>query len=282
MTYSTEQILIAFSFTLFAGLCTGIGSAIALFARKTNYRFLAISLGFSAGVMLYVSFTEILSKTDTTFTGLYGSPLGSWFASASFFLGMIIIGLIDFFVPDRENPHEAPSIDTLSQMKKDSDPEDNEDTVKINGKLMRMGLFAALAIGIHNFPEGIATFFAALQDPALGIPITVAIALHNIPEGISVSVPVYYATGSRRKAFIISFLSGVSEPVGAIIGYLVLSTFFTPAVMGLLFGIVAGIMVYISIDELLPTAREYGKNHEVLYGIVSGMAVMSISLLLFK
>ena len=280
--HSTEQVLFAFGLTLFAGLSTGIGSAIAFFTKKTNYRFLAISLGFSAGVMLYVSFTEILTKADNSLSDVYGSPAGSWYAVGSFFLGIFIIGLIDFFVPEPENPHDAPSIDTLKQMKKDIVLKTDGEVSKVPERLMRMGLFTALAISIHNFPEGMATFFAGLEDPTLGIPIAIAIALHNIPEGISVSVPIFYATGSRKKAFLLSFLSGVSEPVGAILGYFLLRSFFSPAILGVLFGVVAGIMVYISLDELLPTAREYGKNHEVLYGIVSGMAIMALSLLLFK
>ncbi|WP_372808681.1 zinc transporter ZupT, partial [Pontiella sp.] len=157
-----------------------------------------------------------------------------------------------------------------------------------NKKLMRMGLFTALAIAIHNFPEGLATFLAALEDPSLGIPIAIAIALHNIPEGISVSVPIFYATGNRRKAFVYSFLSGLAEPVGAIIAYLLLHLFvgeggvIPPQVMGILFGGVAGIMVYISVDELLPTSRAYGKGHDSLLGLVAGMVVMAISLLLMR
>ena len=278
--HSTGQILAAFGLTLFAGLATGVGSAIAFFAKKTNYRFLSISLGFSGGVMLYVSFTEILAKADSALTEIYGAPAGSWLAAGSFFLGILIIGLIDFCIPSMENPHEPQSKEDLSHLKEEE--EEAGQSEKSSGKLMRMGLFAALAIGIHNFPEGLATFFAALDDISLGIPIAIAIALHNIPEGISVSVPIYYATGKRGKAFLLSFLSGLAEPVGAIIGYLVLRTFFTPAVMGVMFGIVAGIMVFISLDELLPTAREYGEGHDVLYGIVAGMAIMAISLLLFK
>jgi ZIP family zinc transporter len=156
-------------------------------------------------------------------------------------------------------------------------------------KLMRMGVFTAIAIGIHNFPEGLATFLAALQDPHLGLAIAVAIALHNIPEGISVSVPIFYATGSRRKAFVYSVLSGLAEPVGAIIGYLAILLFLggntgviPPEIMGILFGGVAGIMVYISLDELLPTSRAYGKGHDSLFGLVAGMLVMALSLLLMK
>ncbi len=154
---------------------------------------------------------------------------------------------------------------------------------------MRMGLFTALAIGIHNFPEGLATFLAALQDPGLGTAIAIAIALHNIPEGVSVSVPIFYATGNRRKAFFYSVLSGMSEPVGAVIAYLAIRFFLggdagviPPAVMGVLFGGVAGIMVYISLDELLPTSRAYGRGHDSLYGLAAGMLAMALSLLLMR
>jgi ZIP family zinc transporter len=154
---------------------------------------------------------------------------------------------------------------------------------------MRMGLFTALAIGIHNFPEGVATFLAALQDPKLGIAIAVAIALHNIPEGISVSVPIFYATGNRKKAFLFSLLSGLAEPVGAAIAYGAIrfiaggnTESIPPQLMGILFGGVAGIMVYISLDELLPTSRAFGKGHDSLFGLVGGMLVMALSLLMMK
>ena len=150
-----------------------------------------------------------------------------------------------------------------------------------NEKLMRMGLMSALAIAIHNFPEGLATFTSALKDPSLGIVIAVAIAIHNIPEGFAVSVPIYYATGSRKKAFWYSLLSGLSEPVGALVGFLLFSRFFNDVTFGVLFAFVAGIMVFISLDELLPTAREYGESHTSIYGLVSGMMVIAISLLLF-
>lgn len=144
-----------------------------------------------------------------------------------------------------------------------------------------MGGFTALAIGIHNFPEGLATFTAAMSDPNLGIAIAVAIAIHNIPEGIAVSVPVFYATGNKKKAFTLSFLSGLSEPIGAIIGYLLLMQFMSPLVFGIVFAAVAGIMVFISIDELLPAAQEYGEHHLSIYGLVGGMGVMALSLLMF-
>ena len=183
---------------------------------------------------------------------------------------MLLIALIDNLVPSGENPHNVQKIEELDTSKKPSD-----------SKLLRTGLFTALAVGIHNFPEGLATFISALQEPSIAIPIAVAIAIHNIPEGIAVSVPVYYATGSRKKAFLYSFLSGLSEPIGALVGYLVLMPFINDLMFGIIFAAVAGIMVFISLDELLPSAREYGEHHLSIYGLVAGMAVMAVSLLLF-
>ncbi|HOI32100.1 MAG: zinc transporter ZupT [Bacteroidales bacterium] len=266
---SNEHVLIAFGLTLFAGLSTGIGSAIALLARRTNTRFLSVALGFSAGVMIYVSFVEILSKARIELTAVYGFREGSWYTVLAFFAGILVIGLIDKFIPSIENPHEVKRIEDM----------DHIDEKK--RKLARMGIFTALAIGIHNFPEGLATFTAALSDPNLGIAIAVAVAIHNIPEGIAVSVPVYYATGSRKRAFWLSFSSGLAEPVGALVGYLLLMPFLSPTVFGVLFAMVAGIMVFISLDELLPAAEEYGEHHYSIYGMIAGMALMAVSLLLF-
>lgn len=268
-TYDTNSILIAFGLTLFAGLSTGIGSAIAFFTHKTNTKFLSVSLGFSAGVMIYVSFVEILLKARLSLVEASGLHAGSWITVISFFGGILLIGIIDKLIPSVENPHEIRLVEEMDK------PQGK------NRKLIRMGMFTALAIAIHNFPEGLATFTAALNDPSLGVLIAVAIAIHNIPEGIAVSVPIYYATGSKRKAFMLSFLSGLAEPVGALVGYLILMPFMTPLFFGILFAGVAGIMVFISLDELLPAAREYGEHHLSIYGLIAGMGVMAVSLLLF-
>ena len=293
----------AFGLTLFAGMATGIGSAIAFFAKRTNYRFLSVATGFSAGVMLYVSFVEILVKGSDSLAAAYGEYWGHWLNAASFFGGILLIGIIDNLIPAAENPHDIHSKDESAPLRDTSAPVPDFAALSASpgrahvgihdharhGKLLRMGLFTALAIGIHNFPEGLATFLAALEDPAVGAAIAVAIALHNIPEGVSVSVPIFYATGSRGKAFVLSVLSGLAEPVGAAIGYGLLlliaggsSGELPPQVMGMLFGGVAGIMVYISLDELLPTSRAYGKGHDSLFGLMAGMAVMALSLLLMK
>jgi ZIP family zinc transporter len=268
-----QNVLFAFGLTLFAGLCTGIGSALAFFTKRTNTRFLSLALGFSAGVMIYVSFIEIFFKAKDALITTFGEVRGTWYTVTAFFGGIILIAIIDKMVPAIENPHEVKGIEEM-----DADMVDEK--VK-DPKLLRMGLFTALAIAIHNFPEGLATFAAALADPSLGISIAVAIAIHNIPEGISVSVPVYYATGSRQKAFFYSFLSGLSEPLGALIGYALLFRFFSDFIFGILFAMVAGIMVFISLDELLPSAQKYGEHHLSIYGLVVGMAVMALSLLLF-
>ncbi len=259
-----SNILFAFSLTLLAGLATGIGSTIAFFAKSTNKKFLSISLGFSAGVMIYVSMVEIFSKAQDTLITTMGESLGSVITVVSFFGGIALIAIIDRFIPEEENPHE---VKTLEQNK--------------SSKLMKIGLTSALAISIHNFPEGLATFVTALQAPELALGIVIAISLHNIPEGIAISVPIYQATGSKKKAFLLSFMSGLAEPIGALLGWFILMPFINDTLLGVLFGIVAGIMVYISLDELLPAAKEFGNHHLSMYGLISGMFVMAISLLLF-
>lgn len=299
-----NEVWIALGLTAFAGMATGIGSIIAFMAKRTNYRFLSVATGFSAGVMLYVSFVEIFFKGLESLTQRYGEYWGHWINAASFFGGMLLIGLIDNLIPAGENPHETRSEVVTLPLHSSSAPgatfqgvpagvspraQDLNDPGVEQRKLMRMGLFTALAIGIHNFPEGLAAFLAALEDPGLGMAIAMAIALHNIPEGISVSVPIFYATGKRRKAFLYSMLSGLAEPIGAGVAYLALRFFMggedgalPSQLMGILFGGVAGIMVYISLDELLPTSRAYGRGHDSLFGLAAGMLVMAVSLLLMK
>jgi len=266
-----ENIWFAFGLTLFAGLSTGIGSALAFFTRKTSTKFLSLSLGFSAGVMIYVAMIEIFSKAKVALVSEHGEKLGYWITVLSFFGGILVIGIIDKLIPSYENPHEVRHVEEIEQ----------GNSKAPNKKLLRMGLFTALAIAIHNFPEGLATFAAGLADPNIAIPIAVAVAIHNIPEGIAVSIPIFYATGNKKKAFFLSFLSGLAEPVGAVIGYFLLYSFFTETLFGILFASVAGIMVFISLDELLPTAEEYGEHHLAIYGLIAGMAVMAVSLLLF-
>lgn len=265
-----QTVLIAFGITLFAGLATGLGSALAFLARRTNTKLLSAALGFSGGVMIYVSFVEIFPKAKEALVTELGEAAGYWITVLSFFAGILFIGIIDKLVPDFENPHEVHRAEEMRE----------KDLAEKFRKLYRMGLFAAIAIAIHNFPEGIATFVSALKDTRLGVAIGIAIAIHNIPEGIAVSIPIYYATGSKRKAFVYSFMSGLAEPLGALIGYLIFMWFFNDIVFGVLFASVAGIMVFISLDELLPTAREYGHHHLAAYGLVAGMIVMAASLLL--
>lgn len=256
----------AFSLTLFAGLATGIGGLIAFHKKAASHTFLSFSLGFSAGVMIYVSFVEIFVKGKDALIDSYGNRNGYIYTTIAFFLGILLIAIIDKLVPDLDNPHEIKDITDLKANDR---------------KLMRMGLFSALAIAIHNFPEGLATFIAAYNDMALGFGIAIAIAIHNIPEGIAVAIPIYHASGSKKKAFTYAFLSGLSEPIGAVIGFFLLKAFISDALFGFVFAFVAGIMVYISLDELLPTAEKYGKHHTVIYGLLAGMGLMAISLILF-
>ena len=260
-----SNILFALGLTLFAGLSTGIGSAMAFFARKTNTKFLSTSLGFSAGVMVYVSFVEIFPQAHDLLIKS-GTKLPELITVIAFFVGIALIYAIDMLIPNAENPHEMRSVEDMGGQKEK--------------QLKRMGVMMALAIGIHNFPEGMATFTSALVSPDIAIPIAIAIAIHNIPDGIAVSVPIYYATGSRRKAFWLSLTSGMAEPIGGLIGYFVLMPFVSDFTLGLLMAAVAGIMVFISVDELLPGAEKYGEHHFSIAGFVGGMAVMAISLLM--
>lgn len=270
MDFELSQILFALGLTVFAGLATGVGSALAFYTKKTNESFLSAALGFSAGVMIYVSLIEIFAKARVSLEDYYGNDSKAYLITTlAFFGGIALIALIDKFVPEAENPHEIKDVSEMTE------------EARKKRSLLRMGLFSALAIAIHNFPEGLATFMGALQDPTLGISIAVAIAIHNVPEGIAVSVPIFYATGNKRKAFGLSFLSGLAEPVGALIGFFLLRQFMSDAMFGIVFAGVAGIMVYISLDELLPTAEKYGKHHIAIGGLIAGMAVMAISLVMF-
>lgn len=273
------MVLFAFALTLFAGLSTGIGSAIALFARRTNTTFLTVALGFSTGVMLYVSFVELLAGAFDTLGELHGEKLGGLYAILAFFGGVMLILIIDRLIPHDENPHEMKSVEEIAELGK-TKRNTQRKTKEQDSKLLRTGLMTALVLAIHIFPEGMATFLAALKDVHIAIPIAVAIAIHNIPEGIAVSVPIYYATGDRKRAFWLSFLSGLAEPLGALVGYLILAPFLNDTLFGIMFAAIAGIMVFISLDELLPAAREYGKHHHAIYGLIAGMAVMAFSLLL--
>ena len=260
-----QTILIAFLLTVFAGLSTGIGSLIAFMAKRTNTNFLSFALGLSAGVMIYVSFMEMLPQSLHSLTESFGGKTGMLYLILGFFGGIILIALIDFLIPESSNPHEMHGVEEMKRK---------------NG-LKQTGIITAVTIAIHNFPEGIATFMSALTSLEIAIPITAAIAIHNIPEGIAVAVPIYHSTGSKKKAFWLSFASGLAEPIGALIAFLFLMPFWSPTLNAFVLSAVAGIMVYISLDELLPSAEKYGKHHLSIIGLVLGMALMAFSLYLF-
>ncbi len=275
---SLETFLFAAMLTFLAGFATSIGAILAFFSKKDNYFLLSIGMGFSAGVMIYVSFMEILVKSRESFTQIYSSEItGEILTIVCFFLGIILTAFIDKVIPEDINPHEPKSNNQLQELKSDT-----KSSFLKNSKLRRTGIFTAIAIAIHNFPEGFATFVSALENPTVGITIAFAIAIHNIPEGMAVSLPIYHATGEKRKAFWYATISGLAEPLGAIFGFLFLLPFMGESTLGIIFGIVAGIMVYISFDELLPASRVYGNAHTTIVGISLGMFVMAISLILFK
>ncbi|RXJ85323.1 zinc transporter ZupT [Arcobacter cloacae] len=272
-----NNYLIAFSLTLFAGISTSIGAVLAFFSKEKNYKILSLGLGFSAGVMIYVSFMEILVKSKESFFEIYKSEsLAEFLMIVCFFLGILLSAFIDYMIPKDVNPHEPKSSGELNVLKEDV----KTSTLKL-AHLKRTGIFTALAIGIHNFPEGFATFTASLESFSLGLSIAIAIAIHNIPEGMSISLPIYYATNSKKKAFWYATFSGLAEPIGAVVGFFLLYPFLQDSTLAIIFGIVAGIMIHISFDELLPASRIYGNAHTTILGICLGMLVMSLSLLAF-
>ena len=273
-------IVTALILTLIAGSATGLGGALVLFKKKLSSNFLAGALGLSAGVMIFISLAEMFPQAQTEIMGAGEIAHGKAYVLIAFFVGMGIIMLIDFLIPEYENPHEASGLSLEAHT-----PAVGMLEKKGNEKaLHRLGLMSALAIAIHNFPEGIATFIGALNDPQMGGGITFAIAIHNIPEGIAVAIPIYYATRSKGKALLLATLSGMSELVGALLCLAVTSLFGVELTSGgpvfpLILAAVAGIMIYISLDELLPTAEKYGKHHIAITGVIAGMAIMGVSLL---
>ncbi|MBO4632866.1 MAG: zinc transporter ZupT [Lentisphaeria bacterium] len=260
-----NPVLRAFALATAAGLATGGGSCIAFFFDRSDKRFLAFALGFSGGVMLYISFMELLAGARLKLIEIDGIR-GSFCAAAAFFIGIFISMLIDRLIPEAGNPHEVRTVEEMEHPRH-------------RDAMFRSGLLFALAIAIHNFPEGMAVFMTSISAPETGFFTAAAIAIHNIPEGITVSVPIYHATGSRKKAFFWSFLSGLAEPLGALCAYLVLMPFLSETLLMLMYAGVAGVMVYITFDELLPLAREYGEHHLSIYGLIAGMLLMAVFLL---
>jgi len=261
-----NNVMFAFALTLLAGLATGIGGFIGVFANTANKKFLAICLSFSAGVMLYISFAEILLEAFESLE--YAFEYGYLIATVAFFGGIILIALIDKFIPHDDETTESEHV--------------CQDQISCNDKneLKRTGIMSTVAVAIHNFPEGLVTFMAAMYDPALGVAIAIAVIIHNIPEGIAMAAPIYYATGSKAKALLAATGAGLTELLGALTAWVLLQNVFydIEGVFGIAFAAVGGIMVFVAIHQLLPAAQKYGKHHMVMKWLFAGMAVMAISL----
>ena len=266
------DIVLSIILATLAGLSTGIGGLMSVLFKKTDTKALSIMLGFSAGIMIYISFIELYQESQTNLCDIHGPVNGKMLTALSFFFGITLMALINEFIPEANHPHRERRIDPLHKLNISC-------SSRNTGKLMKTGVFTAIAVTLHNFPEGIASYVSTMKNSVLGISIALAIAIHNIPEGIAISIPVYYSTGSRKKAFLTALFSGLSEPLGAIAAMAVLGRLITDTMFGIIFGAVAGIMVYISLDELLPTSREYGERNLSLLGLILGMAVMAISVI---
>ena len=256
------NVLVALAVCAAAAMSTVLGSVFVVFAKEPSPRLLAFGLAFAGGAMVYVSLVEIFWKADQAFAELHDARTAYTYATLAFFAGVLMLALIDRLIP---NPHGVMTSANGDQ-----------------AQIKRVGLLAAFAITAHNLPEGLATFLATLDNPAVGVSLAAAIAIHNIPEGVSIAIPVYYATGSKQKALLATVLSALAEPAGALIGYAILAPFLSPTVFAVVFGMIAGAMVFLALDELLPTAKRYAVGHETVYGIVTGMAALAVSLILFR
>jgi len=243
------SILAALALTLFAGLATGIGSLVAYFVPKPDLRYLSLSLGFAAGVMIYVGFVDLFCNSKLV--------LGFGYANLFFLLGLILIYSLDRFVP---HVHMDGQVDAQCS------------------RLYRSGIMTTIGIAIHNLPEGMTVALGSLADLRLGIPVAIAIAIHNIPEGLACSIPLYCATSDRKKSCLISFAAGMTEPLGAILAILLLYPFLNDWLLAAASGMVAGIMVFLSLDELIPIANRYGSEHLTNLGIIAGFFIMMIGL----
>ncbi len=266
-------MLFALILTLLAGLSTLIGGLLAMHRNVIRRDVLAMALGFAAGAMLLVSFVEMIPAAQVSIAAEYKNYAMS-ITFAAFFVGMLTVGIIDRLLPGSVNPSKREG--------RENEPNDGLTRAETT-RLMRSGMLVAVAIGMHNLPEGLVTFIGAIQDPQLGIALAVAIAIHNVPEGIAVAAPIYAATKSRKKAFVYTAASGFAEPIGALMGYVALASILPESLIGTLFAAVAGMMVFISLDELLPAARRYATStHQAVYGTIAGMAVMALSLALLQ
>lgn len=272
MEFINEGVITAFLVCVAAAMATVIGGAAVLFMKKSNPRFLAFGLAFAGGAMVYISLIEIFGKSLSAFSQVYQDHAAYALTTFSFFAGVAALMALDRLIP---NPHGGISFT-------ENDPHGHGHAHHHSPSVKRLGVLTALAITAHNFPEGIATFFATLDDPVVGAPLAVAIAIHNIPEGVSIAIPIYFATGSKKAAIIATFLSALAEPVGAAIGYAILMPFLSDTVYAVTFGMIAGAMVFLSLDELLPTAKRYSSGHETTYGMVLGMMALAASLVLMR
>lgn len=264
--------------TLMAGLATVVGGCLTFFIKRDNIKALSIGLGFSAGVMIFLSFTDVLKASQELLSKYYpNSAEGLVFIG--FFVGIFVAVLIDYFIPDHI---EEDLFTPQEKCELHSQENSQKNFAHSPHRIKRAGILTAIAIAIHNFPEGMVTFLVTTQNVAMGVSVAIAIALHNIPEGIAVALPIYHATGKKRLAIWYSFLAGISEPIGALIGLFVLQYFLPQLAVGFLFAAVAGIMIYISFDTILPLSKDYGDGHYSVFGIMSGIFFIWLCLLFIK
>ncbi len=275
-----KSYLTALLLSTLAGLSTVIGGFVTFFIKENSLKFLSFGLGLSAGVMLFISLVDLYPKSIEMLKTQMGENF-VWLAIIFFALGILLAVLIDYFIPDHiQGQMFTKQIGANEKNIDSTDCAEDENAIISIGKIRKAGILTAIVVAVHNLPEGLATFFITAQDVMLGLGIIFAIAIHNIPEGMAISIPVYQATHSKRKAFWYSFLSGMAEPVGGVVGFVVIKSLFPNLCIGTLFALVSGIMTYISIDTLLPLSKDYDTGHYSISGVVLGLIIMGVTLII--
>lgn len=242
----------AFILSSLAGFSTLIGF-LFIFVKKDLNRVVSSALGFASGVMFTISIVDLLPNSYLLIIQKYSIIYSIFLSLTGFLIGIILSSIVDKKIENKSNN----SI-----------------------KLYKLGLITMLVIIIHNIPEGIATYITTTNNSKLGIVLTLAIALHNIPEGISISIPIYYSTNSKFKSFIYTLISGISEPLGALICYLFLYKYISNTILGVIYACIAGMMINISINELYNEAKKYNKKNTILFVLI-GSIIMIINHIIF-
>lgn len=231
-----------------AGISTVLGSFFILFKIKKVGEFVVFSLSFSLGIMTLISFFDLIPSSYPVIINNYGILYGIIIFVLIFLLGYQSIKLINDRIKDNDS------------------------------SLYKIGILSMISLVLHNFPEGIAVFIGALSNTSIGIKLCIAIMLHNIPEGIAISVPLYYSGVEKKRVFVYTLLSGLSEPIGALLAYFILKNFINELFLSMVLVFVSGLMISLALNDILKEVKKYNKIKYMIYGLFVSIILFGITL----